>query len=597
MQNLTKKQLNIILLTLCGITALIVLICGITLHDNGRAYLSEGDYYDFADSWVLVGGEGSDIGFMPITLPYNVDAPAGETITITHKVPDNVDENTVLFFRTEYQAVEVKIDNTVVYSYGVDEKRPFGKSSVPVYNMADVSDVYAGGNISITFLSGYKFYSGQIPEVFYGNKGQVMYTIWKENAATFILSSLLIIFSLVAVIIYLFMGKHRKEHPVFGYLVIFMSVVSVWSICDNKIIQLVISNIYAIWLIKALLLQIIPVAYLIYVRCFTDKRKVIRLIDYGIWAYLTSFVAATVFQLMGLCDYVQYMTLAKILIFIGLVLITIVLSTAIITFGKKSLRDNVIANIVFIIIGAISFVLGLFSSTKTASNILVRIGIFIYVLCLLVVTERHVLMKADKKKENEEELIRSQRQLALDSLNPNFIFAAMKLTLGFIKKQSDTSGAVLINLSQYIRYKFSALDNEDEIVDFDRELEYIKSYLYVEKLRHEKLVVSIEDKITEFKVPINTIEPLVENAIKYGLSRRDYEGTLAIRSYERKDSYAIQVIDNGIGFDVNNIKKNTFTSILALTKKIESLEGDIDIVSKKGKGTIITIRFPKVNVE
>ncbi len=594
MHNLTRFQLNIILLILCVVTTLIVVIGGVTLHNNGEAPLEAGSYYDFDDSWILVDEERGD---SVITLPYNADVKAGDTVTITHKVPEDVDGNTVLFFASEFQAVEVSIDDNVVYSYGVNEKRAFGKSSVPVYNMADVSSDYEGGNISITFLSNYSKYSGKLPIINYGNKGDVLYTIWQENAATFIMSVLLVVFSIAAIIIYIFMGRHRKEHPAFGYLVVFLMITSIWSVCDNRLVQLFTNNMYAIWLIKALAIQIIPIAYLMYVRCFADKKRIIRIIDYGIWMYITSFITSTVFQIMGLCDYVEYTLFIEVLIVIGLIIITLMLSTAIITFGKKSLRDNVISNIVLIVFIVISVILNMFNSTKGASEIVLRVGLFIYVLCILVVTERYVLLKSDKKKESEEEQIKRQKKLALDSLNPNFIFAALKLTLGFVKSGSETSQSVLVNLSKYIRYKFNALNEDSNMVDFREELEHIRSYLYIEKLRYSKLTVSIEDKVIDFKVPSHSIEPLVENAIKHGLGRRDYEGTVVVRSYERKDSYAVQIIDNGVGFDVNNIKKDTFTSILNVRERIESIDGDIEIASKKGKGTVITIKFPKVVTE
>ncbi len=594
MHNLTRFQLNIILLILCVVTTLIVIIAGITIHSNGEAPLEAGSYYDFDDSWVLID---EDNGDTVITLPYDADVKAGNTVTITHKVPENVDGNTVLFFASEFQAVEVSIDDDIVYSYGVDEKRAFGKSSVPVYNMADVSSEHAGGNISITFLSNYSKYSGRLPIINYGNKGDVLYTIWQENAVTFIMAMLLIVFGIASVIIYIFMGRHRKEHPAFGYLVVFLMITAIWSVCDNRLIQMFTNNMYAIWLIKALTIQIIPIAYLMYVRCFTDKRKIIKYIDYGIWAYITSFIASTVFQMMGLCDYVEYVFVAEIFIVIGLVIITLMLGTAIITFGKKSLRDNVISNMVLIVFIVVSAILNIFSSTRAAGEIVLRVGLFIYVLCILVVTERSVLLKSDKKKESEEEQIKRQKKLALDSLNPNFIFAALKLTLGFVKNGSDTSQIVLVNLSKYIRYKFNALDEESNMVDFREELEHIRSYLYIEKLRYGKLIVNIEDKVIDFKVPAHSIEPLVENAIRHGLARRDYEGAVVIRSYERKDSYAVQIVDNGIGFDVNNIKKDTFTSILNVREKIEGIDGDIEIASKKGKGTVITIKFPKVVTE
>ena len=52
------------------------------------------------------------------------------------------------------------------------------------------------------------------------------------------------------------------------------------------------------------------------------------------------------------------------------------------------------------------------------------------------------------------------------------------------------------------------------LVSFDTELSYIRAYLGMQKRIHPGLEVLVEDKVTEFKVPYNTIEPLVENAVE-----------------------------------------------------------------------------------
>lgn len=595
MHNLTRKQLNILLLILSTIAVLIVLVCGITLHKNGEAPLDSGSFSEFEDSWVLV----DDIhGDSAISLPYDTGRASGELVTITHRVPEKIDDNSVLYFRTEFQAVEVKINDIIVYSYGVDEKRPFGKAPVPVYHMVGIGEEYSGGNISITFESGYDKYSGEIPVISYGNRGDILYSIWRENAFIFIMSILLVIFSIAAAIIWIFMGRHRNSNPAFLYLIIFLGNVSVWSLSDNLLIQFFVDNMYLIWLIKAISILIIPIVYLMYIRCFTDKKKVIKLLDYGLWIYVANFIMAMVAQFMGLVDYVEYMKVTVVLITIGLAMVTLILSTAIITFGKKSLRDNVWANIVFLVFMVADFIFGLFDGTNSIHGVVLRIGIFVYALSLLVVTERHMLLRAEKKQQTEVELIKNQKQLALNSLNPNFIFATLNIVLGLIKEGSDQAQVVLYNLSRFLRFKFNALNNtQEELVDFENELEHIKVYLSIEAIRHKELTISIEDKVVEFQVPVHSIEPLVENAIKHGLSKRNYEGTVIIRSYERKESYAIQIIDNGVGFDIETIKKDTFTSIKNIRSRIYDIDGDIEIASKKGKGTIITITIPKVVVE
>ncbi len=593
MYSLSKRQLNTLLLILSIVGILVVIIYGITLHKKGDAPLNKAGFTGFNDAWIIQ----TDEGGMTMSLPAVADVKAGEAVSISHQTPSNLNDDTVLYFRTEYQAVEVKLDNQIIYSYGVDEVRPLGKSTVPAYHMVSLGKVCSDKNLTITYLSMYNKYAGELPVISYGAAGDVLYSIWQDNIWIFILSILLIIVSIIVIMVYIFMGKLRHENSALGLLVVFLWTAAIWSISDNKIMQLYINSLYVLYLLKSMVTLIIPVVYLMYVRCFIDKKKIIKYVDFGIGIYGANFVTALVLQVLGLVDLFRYMVFTEILIFIGLVIITIVLGIAVITFGKRSLRDIVVANIIFIIFILLDFIIGIVEPDSSIHGIILRIGIFAYVICMLVVTERNMIWQVEKKKESEIETINNQKIMALNSLNPNFIFASLNLILELMKKGSDTGQLVLFQLSKYIRYKFNALKEDRKLVMVTEELEHASSYLYIEKMRHKELTVAIEDKVTDFKMPPYIIGPLVENAVKHGMSKKNYVGNVSVRSYETKNYFAVQIIDNGIGFDINTIKKDTFTSIKNIRERLDTIDAEMDIVSKKGKGTVITIRLPKLIIE
>ena len=593
MYSLSKRQLNTLLLILSVVGILVVVICGITLHKKGGAPLTKYEFTDFNDAWIVQ----IDNRDMTISLPAVADVKAGEDVSISHQTPSNLNDDTVLYFRTEYQAVEVRLDNQIIYSYGVDEIRPLGKSPVPAYHMVSLGKDCSDKNLTITYLSMYNKYAGELPVISYGDDGDVLYSIWQDNIWIFILSILLIIVSIIVIMVYVFMGKLRHENSALGFLVVFLCTAAIWSISDNKIMQLYINSLYVLYLLKAFVTLIIPVVYLMYIRCFVDKKKIIRYVDFGIGIYGANFVTALVLQVLGLVDLFRYMVFTEVLIFVGLVIITVVLGVAVVTFGKKSLRDIVIANILFMVIMASDFIVGLIAPESSANGIILRVGIFAYVICMLVVTERNMIWQVEKKKESEIEAINNQKIMALNSLNPNFIFASLNLILELMKKGSDTGQLVLFQLSKYIRYKFNTLKEDRKLVMVTEELEHASSYLYIEKMRHKDLTVSIEDKVTDFKMPPYIVGPLVENAVKHGLAKKNYVGNVAVRSYETKNYFAVQIIDNGIGFDINTIKKDTFTSIKNIRERLDTIDAEMDIVSKKGKGTVITIKLPKLIIE
>jgi two-component system sensor histidine kinase YesM len=143
-----------------------------------------------------------------------------------------------------------------------------------------------------------------------------------------------------------------------------------------------------------------------------------------------------------------------------------------------------------------------------------------------------------------------------------------------------------------------SLTDQGEMIPFGDELEHILAYLQLQKIRNRGFEFAIECKHKDFYVPRNTIEPMVENAVKYGIGGNDNTGNVVVRVYEREEGYAIQVIDDGIGFNAGKLKNTSATSLKNLFEILESkCEAKTEIISKEGKGTVITVIIPTLENE
>ena len=143
-----------------------------------------------------------------------------------------------------------------------------------------------------------------------------------------------------------------------------------------------------------------------------------------------------------------------------------------------------------------------------------------------------------------------------------------------------------------------AMTGSGEIVDFEEELGHIIAYLQLQKTRSNKLDFAIECKVKDFRLPRNTIEPMVENAVMYGIAGKEGKGNVVVRSYEREEGYAIQVIDDGVGFDAGRLKNHSETSLKNLFGILEDkCDAMTEIISKEGKGTVITVIIPMLENE
>jgi len=136
-------------------------------------------------------------------------------------------------------------------------------------------------------------------------------------------------------------------------------------------------------------------------------------------------------------------------------------------------------------------------------------------------------------------------------INPHFLFNALT-TIGYlIQEAPEKALQTLLQLTKLLR---RVLNSTDEFATLDHELQLIKSYLEIEKARFEerlRVSVNVPDELQILEIPTLILQPLVENAIKHGISAKKRGGEIAIRaSVEREDDQeylCITVSDTGDG--------------------------------------------------
>ncbi|MCQ4823106.1 histidine kinase, partial [Eubacterium callanderi] len=96
-----------------------------------------------------------------------------------------------------------------------------------------------------------------------------------------------------------------------------------------------------------------------------------------------------------------------------------------------------------------------------------------------------------------------------------------------------------IAFANYLRGNQDSLTQKG-MVHFDRELRHIKTYLSLEKMRFEEniqIVYSIG--ATDFMLPSLTIQPIIENAVKHGICKKEGGGTICLETMETTENYII----------------------------------------------------------
>jgi two-component system, LytTR family, sensor kinase len=146
-----------------------------------------------------------------------------------------------------------------------------------------------------------------------------------------------------------------------------------------------------------------------------------------------------------------------------------------------------------------------------------------------------------------ERLVSEAELKALQSqINPHFLFNALNTIYGTIPRQSQDARKMVRNLSDIFRYSLQA---GESTVTVERELEIVRAYLEIEQLRFgSRLQIDVQapDELLQRRIPVLTIQPLVENAIKHAIAVHPAGGTVRIHiSRDAGNKLRVEVADSG----------------------------------------------------
>lgn len=196
---------------------------------------------------------------------------------------------------------------------------------------------------------------------------------------------------------------------------------------------------------------------------------------------------------------------------------------------------------------------------------------------------------------NEKELVASKSQLMVSQIQPHFIYNSLNTIYYLIDMDQEQAKEAVSTFSDYLRQNINSL-KDDKPVPFAEELEHIKAYVSLEKLRFgDRLNIVYKIDADDFLVPPLTIQPLVENAIKHGISVKEEGGTVTLMTRRTKDGIILAVADDGAGFDTTRYSddnKSTHIGLYNVRGRLKNMcNAELTVSSEEGKGTICTILF------
>jgi two-component system, LytTR family, sensor kinase len=201
--------------------------------------------------------------------------------------------------------------------------------------------------------------------------------------------------------------------------------------------------------------------------------------------------------------------------------------------------------------------------------------------------------------EQEKLLLAAKVEALKNQINPHFLFNTLASISSLIRSQPETARTLIVRLSGLLR---RLMRSHQHFVTLREELESIDEYLDIEVVRFgPKLQVrkEVSADTLDVIVPSMILQPLVENSIKHGLSRKIGAGSIVIRSRREKGRVVIEVEDDGMGFLMDRLGM-PMSSGIGLTNVRERLHViygasyQLSLTSEPGRGTSARIEIPEL---
>lgn len=206
--------------------------------------------------------------------------------------------------------------------------------------------------------------------------------------------------------------------------------------------------------------------------------------------------------------------------------------------------------------------------------------------------EKQILLKDTKYK-----MLQAQ-------LNPHFIYNTLN-TLNWLIRAGKHQEActVIMQLGELLRAAFA----KETYATVEEEVRLLRSYIAIQEIRYRqraKFIVSVSGNLETYKIPRMTLQPLVENAISYGVDESLETCNITVTVREEADRIFLEVRDDGPGMkekeleEVRNFRVKPRGNGIGLRNirerlKIAYEESSFFIDSEWGKGTVVQIRIPK----
>lgn len=524
------------------------------------------------------------------------------TVHIRGNFSENIPVNETVWILLEHAGAVVTVDGAEVLSANQPGSFPPMLHS-PGYGWANFSSpgITPQSEIDITLTAYYDQSaeaSGLVVSNLYAGDGLGFYPLLLQKITFFTFLSMVAVF---AGMIYLFEGavdalqKLPEANRILLFGFYFMSG-GLWCLTDAlyPYYFLFSSPHWLAAFVDMSGMLLMPVALTLLVRFYMRGKKTRAVMTAASFVVLLSVLIFMLFQLLGIADLHQTQfaiaALALVLLTTGLACIILEIKKYHDTYLKLLLLT---VAPVFVVIAVDGVSLFFYPAFPFRDAMQYGFGLsFLFSIVQLVSYAKLQKQKEASFHQMQLDLAQSRISVMLSQIQPHFLYNALTVIKGLCRKDPKKAEHAIDNFANFLRSNLDSLSN-GQLIPFDQELLHTRHYLEIEQLRFEdRLRVRYDTPVTLFRLPTLTLQPIVENAVRHGISAKAEGVTITIESRETKDAWLVFVKDDGPGFDplaplpgkrahigIANVRERLFAQCCGTLALTSSQDGTVALIS------------------
>lgn len=531
-----------------------------------------------------------------------IDANQSSKVTLTGRFDQEIKESQSLLFRIPNIKVKIFKDENQIYSFGEPGTYPgFSKSPGNTWDIFYSPGIKTSDEIRIVLENIYPnnvktVYNLFIEQILSGDSGVLFHAIFPRVGLSVFLGGGIFLLGCLLLIILIFLRVMKTPFSRRPFYFAFLAIISgLWFFFDFKIISLIIPyNIFNNILSMICLSMVMPLFCMYILEFLSGKTRIPLIIS--VYIQIGFAVCYLICQGWGIYD--GYDLLSPLLVIMGISIVIVfgclVYETV---FYKNSeakfllLVSSVLLLCGFDVVNYFTNYTPTYFMTKISYGLFMLIQFFYMLRCIQInindIKNARIL---------EVELAQNRIAIAISQIQPHFLYNSLTAIKQLCVIDPVRAEQAVGEFAGFLRENLDSLTSSS-LISFRKELNHIKNYLALEQLRFgSRLKVHYNIQTYDFELPSLTIQPIVENAVRYGVTKKAEGGTITISTKNGEDTIIITVSDDGAGFDMYHRKEDgrSHIGIENVKNRLQAqCNGDLTIKSELGKGTVVTILIHK----